>query len=69
MDTNVLYLLSHNGDSPPIFFFLVFFVAYGSSQARGRIGDAAAGLRHNHSSAGSELRLRSTPQLTAMLDP
>ena len=40
-------------------FFFFFFVsraapvAYGVSQARGRIGAAAAGLRHNHSNNGS----------------
>ena len=43
--------------------------AYGSSQARGRIGAAAAGLRHRHSNAGSELHLQSIPQFTEMLDP
>ena len=53
------------------FFFPVFFVclfvyflhfraapmAYGSSQAGGLIGAAAAGLHHSHSSAESELHL------------
>ena len=43
--------------------------AYGGSQARGLIGAAAAGLRHSHDSARSELRLRPTPQLIAMPDP
>ena len=43
-------------------------MAYGSSQARGPIGAAAAGLCHSHSNAGSELRLQPTPQLMAMLD-
>ena len=43
-------------------------MAYGSSQARGQIGAAAAGLCHSHSSAG-EPCLQSTPQLTAMPDP
>ena len=42
---------------------------YGGSQARGLIGAAAAGLRQSHSNMGSELRLRPTPQLVAMLDP
>ena len=50
--------------------FFVFFraapAAYGGSQARGLIGTVAAGLCHRH--ARSELRLRSTPQLTARLD-
>ena len=31
--------------------------AYGSFQARGRIGAATAGLHHSHSNAGSKLRL------------
>ena len=62
-----------------IFFFFVCFVfllflwatpaAYGGSQARGRIGAVATGLRQSHSNAGSEPRLQPTPQLTAMPDP
>ena len=67
-----------------IFFFFVFclFVvvvvvaipwaapaAYGGSQARGRIGAAATGLRQSHSNSGSEPHLQPTPQLTAMPDP
>ena len=44
-------------------------MAYGGSQARDRIGATAAGLCHSHSNAVSELRLRPTLQLTAMLDP
>ena len=54
------------------FFFLSFratLAAYGGSQVRGQIGAVAAGLRQSHSNAGSEPRLRPTPQLTAMLDP
>ena len=44
--------------------------AYGSSQARGRIGAIAAGLCHSHSNARSdELPLQPTPQLMAMPDP
>ena len=43
--------------------------AYGCFQARGPIGATAAGLHHSHSHAGSELHLRSTPQLTATPDP
>ena len=42
--------------------------AYGGSQARGRIGAVATGLRQSHSNAGSEPRLQPTPQLTAMLE-
>ena len=43
--------------------------AYGGSQARGLIGAVATGLHHSHSNGGSELRLRPTPQVTAMPDP
>ena len=53
-------------------FFLLFravLTAYGGSQAQGQIRATAAGLRHSHSHAGSKLGLRTTPQLTAMLDP
>ena len=35
----------------------------------GPIRAIAAGLRHSHSHARSELRLRPTPQLTATPDP
>ena len=44
-------------------------VAYGGSQARGRIGAAAPVLCHNHSNAGLEWCLQPIPQLTATLDP
>ena len=47
-----------------MFYFILFFraapKAYGGSQARGRIEAIATGLRHSHSSAGSELCLRAT---------
>ena len=36
-------------------------MAHGGSQARGRIGAVAAGLRHSHSNAGSEPHLQPTP--------
>ena len=55
-----------------IFVFCLFMaipVAYGSSQARGPIGAAAASLRHGRSNSGSELHLRPTPQLMATPDP
>ena len=58
------------------FVFLSFFVfsravpmAYGGSQARGLIGAVPASLGQSHSNMGSKLRLRPTPQLTAILDP
>ena len=64
-------------------FFCLFFVfcfglfaisraapsAYGGFQARGQIGAIATGLHHSHSNAGSEPRLRPTPQVTATPDP
>ena len=58
-----------------IFIFCLFFAiswaapaAYGGSQARGRIRTVAASLRQSHSKAGSEPRLRTTPQLMATPD-
>ena len=42
-------------------------MAYGGSQARGRIGGTATSLRHSH--MGSDPRVQLTPQLTATLDP
>ena len=42
-------------------------MVYGGSQARGLIRAIAASLRH--SKEGSEPRLRTTPQLTAVPDP
>ena len=58
------------------FAFVCFFwliraspVAYGSSQARGRVRVVVAALRHSHSNVGSELHLPPTPQLMAMPDP
>ena len=54
------------------FFFLSFRAvpeAYGAFRVRGLIGATAAGLRHSHSSAGSERSLQPTPQLMATLDP
>ena len=61
--------------APFLFFFWSFCllrpapVAYGGSQARGLIGAVATDLRQSHSNAGSEPRLRPTPQLMATLDP
>ena len=51
------------------FLFRAAFLAHGGSQVRGPIGAVAAGLRQSHSNTGSELSLRPTPQLRAMLDP
>jgi len=40
-----------------------------SSQARGQIGDTAAGQHQSHSNTRSELSLQTTPQLMATPDP
>ena len=67
------YLLIDSRTHPPhakygylFFFFRVTSVAYGSSQARGRIGAAAASLCLSHSHTRSEPCLWPTPQLIAM---
>ena len=58
-----------------VFFFFFGFLGPHSghvevpTQARDRIGAAAAGLHHSHSKAGSEPHLQPTPQLTAIQDP
>ena len=44
-------------------------VAYGGSQARGRIGAVADRLLQSHSNVGSKLRLQPIPQLTETPDP
>ena len=64
--------------SSTVFLFVCLFclclfratpMAYGSSQARGPVRAVAASLRQSHSNARPNLRLRPTPQLTAMPDP
>ena len=52
-----------------LFFSRTTPAAYGGSQARGRIGAAAAGLCQSHSNTRSELRLQPAPQVTATPDP
>ena len=56
-----------------LFIFFSLFMsppeAYGSSQARGRIRAAAAGVHHSHSNMGSKPRLWPIPQLMATPDP
>ena len=58
---------------PFSFLFFAFMraapTAYGGSQTRSPIGALAAGLCQSPSNAGSEPRVRTTAQLTAMLDP
>ena len=44
-------------------------VAYGSCQAKDRIGATAASIHNSHSNSRSELHLGPAPQLMAMLDP
>ena len=59
-----------------LFFFIFIFwlfraapMAYGSSQAMGWVGAAAAGLCHSHSNSRSKPHLRPTLQLTATFNP
>ena len=49
--------------------FRATLVAYVSSQARGRIGDAAASLCHSHRNARFELQLQAMSQLATAADP
>ena len=49
-----------------VFVFTATPAAYGRSQARGRIGATAVGLRHGHSNSGSEPLLRPTPLLVQL---
>ena len=51
------------------FFFWTSSTAYGSSQARGRVRNAAASLHHSHSNTGSEWHLWPTPQLMSTPEP
>ena len=54
------------------FFFCLFRAApaaYASSQARGQIRAAAAGLQHSNSNARFELHLQPALQLMATPDP
>ena len=51
-----------------LYLFMATCVTYGSSQARGRIRAAAAGLCHTHSNNGSEPQMQPMLQL-AMPDP
>ena len=67
--TSFVHIFSH---SIGHFFFCLFRAvpaAYGGSQARGRIGAIATGLRHSHSNTRSEPCLRPIAQLMAMPDP
>ena len=49
-----------------VFFFRAIPAAHGSSQARGQVETAVAGLHHSHSNTGSKPCPQSTPQITAM---
>ena len=72
--------LMHNGlhlQHSNIFNFIYLFIfpfkavpaAYGSSQARGRIGATAVSLCHSHSNEGSEPHLQPVLQLVVRLNP
>ena len=57
----------HNMETNDGNFFFLFRAspaAYGGAQARGSIGAAAVGLRHNHSNMGFELHLQPPLQFT-----
>ena len=69
------FRMASDSNSVNFFFFFVFLLflwaapaAYGGSQARGRIGAVATGLRQSHSNSGPEPRLQPTPQLRATPD-
>ena len=74
----MIFLLVHSpvyGNLSCFHFFFFFFglpraapMAYGSSQARGLMGEAAASLQRSHGNADSEPCLRPTPQLRATPD-
>ena len=53
----MLYKLDFFSFFPLFGFFRATPMAYGSSQARGRMGAAVASLHHSHCNVGSELRL------------
>ena len=53
---------------PPVFLFVYILGLHQNSQARGRIGATASGLRHSLSNVGSKPHLGPTPQLSAMPD-
>ena len=65
-----IYFLHYLFYSKLLFFLsTATLTAYGSSQARGLIGTAAAGLRHSRDNTGSGPHLRPMLQLIAMPDP
>ena len=68
----VIITPSHPTVETMCFFFFLFratYGAYGSSQARGWITAAAAGLHHSNSNTRSEPCLQPTPGITATSDP
>ena len=73
MDKTACNIFFNHDHNFILFIFSLFRatpVAYGVSQARGRVGAiAAAGLHHSHNNARSEPHLQSTPQLATTLDP
>ena len=76
LDMCLINQLNFNSTLFLSFFFFSFLpfsraapTAYGGSQARGRIGAVASGLRQSHNNAGSKPRLQPTPQLMATPDP
>ena len=75
LSKNAIQPFSYYTSLSEIFFFSFFFcifsaaaMACGSSQVRGQIAAAAAGLCHSHSNARSQLPLQPMLQLAATPD-
>ena len=58
-----------NSDTMKSLLFRAIPMAYGGSQARGRIRTTAPSLHHRHSNMGSEPCLQPTPQHVTTRDP
>jgi len=66
--------VSYIADFSPLALCFVYLsraapLAYGSSQAMGRLRTVATRLQHIHSNSGSQQHLQPAPQLTAIPDP
>ena len=71
VESQICYLLPDwpNFLESLFFLFRTTLAAYGSFQATGQIGNAAASVCHSHSHARSKLYLWPTLQLVVMQDP
>ena len=71
-ESNCWTLKTYESKDPAYFCFLLCRATpmiYGSSQARGQIGTAAASLHHSHSNMGAEPSLQIILQLMSTPDP